>query len=106
MRLSLSVPSIKSTKQVVCGQCHSYSNHLFERLGSELGPWDGMTMKQEFCDALVSACGTQIDFGGPGEYDGLTYCEKHVGDVDGWSYPYTDREYKVHAAAANDCPRT
>lgn len=50
-------------------------------------------MKQDFCDALVSACGTEIDFGGPEEYDGDTYCEKHVGDVDGWSYPFTDRKY-------------
>lgn len=54
-----------------------------------------MTMKQDFCDELVNTCGTEIDFGGPAEYDGLSYCEKHVGDVDGWSYPYTDREYHL-----------
>ncbi|CAN0031064.1 unnamed protein product [Scytosiphon promiscuus] len=78
-------------KQVLCGQCHSYSNHLFERLGGDFGPWDGMTMKREFCDAYVDTCADQIVFG---EYDGLSYCDHHVGGIDGedelWSYPYTD----------------
>ena len=79
--------------QVVCGVCHSYSAHLYERLGAELGALDGMTMKQEFCDELVDACADEI----PGisrTYDGLTYCEKHVGDTGDqfWSYPYTERE--------------
>eukprot|EP00752_Nemacystus_decipiens_P007896 g7055.t1 len=76
----------------MCIQCHSFSNHLFERLGPEFGLLDGMNLKQDFCEALVSACGNQIDFGGPEEYDGLSYCEQHAG-LDGdefWSYPYTD----------------
>eukprot|EP00904_Undaria_pinnatifida_P003872 jgi/Undpi1/13486/HiC_scaffold_8.g03145.m1 len=67
--------------------------HLYERLGAELGALDGMTMKQEFCDELVDACADEI----PGisrTYDGLTYCEKHVGDTGDqfWSYPYTEPE--------------
>lgn len=85
--------------QLVCIQCHSFSNHLFERLGVEFGPFDGMNLKQDFCEALVLACDNQIAFGGPMEYEGLTYCEQHVG-VDGdmfWSYPYTDREYPTAA---------
>eukprot|EP00752_Nemacystus_decipiens_P013406 g11871.t1 len=80
-------------QQVVCGQCHSFSAHLFEQLGAELGPWDGMSMKQDFCDALIDACGDEIAFGGPAEYDGLSYCEKHVGTSGTdlfWSYPYVD----------------
>eukprot|EP00903_Cladosiphon_okamuranus_P008193 g7889.t1 len=79
-------------KQLVCIQCHSFSNHLFERLGNDFGLLDGMNLKQEYCDALVSACGNQIDFGGPAEYGGLTYCEQHVGPNgdEFWSYPYTD----------------
>lgn len=84
----------------MCGQCHSFSAHTFELLGAELGPWDGMSMKQDFCDALIDACGDQIDFGGPAEYDGLTYCEKHVGTSGSdvfWSYPYSDREFDRHA---------
>eukprot|EP00903_Cladosiphon_okamuranus_P010019 g9501.t1 len=80
-------------KQVLCGQCHSFSAHLFELIGADFGAWDGMTMKQDFCDALIDACGDEIPFGGPAEYDGLTYCEQHVGTsgTDSfWSYPYTD----------------
>jgi len=81
---------------VICGQCHSFSAHLYEILGSELGPWDGMTMKREFCDALTSQCAGQIVFGGPAEYDGLDFCDKHVGDTNGddrfWSYPYQEGE--------------
>ncbi len=80
----------------MCAQCHSFSAHLFEKLGSELGPWDGMTLKNDFCNALVTECTGQIAFGGLTEYDGQTYCEKHVGGVGGadqfWSYPYVDRE--------------
>ena len=86
--------------QVLCGQCHSYSGHLFEKIGAELGPWDGMTMKREFCDELVDECDGQIDFGGPAEYDGQSFCDKHVGGIDGedqfWSFPYTDREPILH----------
>lgn len=77
--------------QVVCGVCHSYSAHLYERLGSELGGADGMTMKDSFCQELVKECAGEISFP---TYGGLSYCEKHVGD-DGdqfWSYPYTERE--------------
>ena len=78
----------------MCTQCHSFSAHLFERLGSEFGPFDGMNLKQEFCEALLLACDSQVTFGGQAEY-GMSYCEQHVG-LDGdkfWSYPYTDREY-------------
>lgn len=74
-----------------CGQCHSYSAHLYELLGAELGLPDGMTMKSEFCEELVAACTGQIPFP---DYDGVDYCTKHVGgDSDlFWSYPYTERE--------------
>eukprot|EP00903_Cladosiphon_okamuranus_P006180 g6077.t1 len=81
-------------KQVECGQCHSYSGHLFENLGGELGVEDGMTMKSDFCEALVKACSGEIDFR---TYDGggTTYCEKHTGDQLQdffWSYPYVEPE--------------
>lgn len=83
----------------MCGQCHSFSAHLYEILGSELGPWDGMTMKREFCDALTSECSGQIAFG---EYDGLDFCDKHVGGTDGndrfWSYPYQEGEDNTQIA--------
>ena len=89
--LSYCFPS--RTPQVVCGVCHSYSAHLYQRLGPELDTLDGMTMKTAFCNELVDACKDEI----PAvvkTYDGLSYCEKHVGDTGDqfWSYPYTERE--------------
>ncbi|CAM9894089.1 unnamed protein product [Pylaiella littoralis] len=81
-------------KEVQCGQCHSYSGHLFELLGADLGPSDGMIMKNDFCNDLVSKCAGQIIF--PDYPDGETYCEKHTGGSDDndnfWSYPYTEPE--------------
>lgn len=79
--------------QVSCGSCHSYSGHLFEKMGEELGIFDGMTMKRDFCDELVLACEGQMEFR---VYDdGMDYCTKHVnGTTDRfWSFPYTEREY-------------
>lgn len=78
--------------QVVCGQCHSYSGHLYEVLGAELGVEDGMTMKSDFCEELVGACAGQIDFPA---YDGTSYCDKHTGGGNDlfWSYPYTECEF-------------
>lgn len=89
------------TKQVQCGQCHSYSGHLFADIGSELGVEDGMTMKLAFCEELVKECSGEIDFP---TYDGggTTYCEKHTGDQVNdffWSYPYEERE-RVGAGTA------
>lgn len=74
--------------QVVCGVCHSYSAHLYEVLGAELGGTDGMTMKSSFCNDYVSACEDQIVFS-------ADYCEVHTGGGDDlyWSYPYVEREY-------------
>lgn len=80
---------ISTQHQVLCGQCHSYSAHLFDRLGAELGLWDGMTMTRDFCDELIDKCGNEIDFGGPAEYGGLSYCAKHVGTDQFWAYPYS-----------------
>lgn len=79
-------PPIPAFIQVVCGPCNSYSGHLYERLGSELGTPDGMTMKTEFCNDLVTACTGQMEFP---TYDGVSYCDKHVGDQGDqlWSYP-------------------
>lgn len=50
-----------------------------------------MTMKDSFCQELVKECDGEISFP---TYDGLSYCEKHVGDGGDqfWSYPYTERE--------------
>ncbi|CAN0441744.1 unnamed protein product [Pylaiella littoralis] len=78
-------------KQVVCGVCHSYSGHLYEKLGAELGALDGMTMKSDFCEELVTACAGQIIFP---TYDGKDYCTKHTGGGSDqfWSYPYTQPE--------------
>lgn len=80
---------ISSLDQVACGPCHSFSGHLYERLGAELGDRDGMTMKSGFCAELVAACEGEIEFS---TYDGESYCEKHVGGgVDmTWSYPIDD----------------
>ncbi|CAM9268154.1 unnamed protein product, partial [Hapterophycus canaliculatus] len=77
---------------VVCGVCSSYSGHLYEQLGAELGALDGMTMKSSFCEELVSECGEQISF--PTYDDGKDYCEKHTGGGDDffWSYPYEEPE--------------
>ncbi len=84
-------------KQVVCGVCHSYSGHLYERLGDELGGLDGMTMKNDFCQELVSACEAFITFP---TYDGEDYCTKHTGGGDDqyWSYPYEECEKHMNAA--------
>lgn len=83
--------------QVQCGVCHSYSAHLYERLGSELGGDDGMTMKDSFCQELVTECSGEISFP---TYGDLSYCEKHVGDGGDqfWSYPYTEREGDIVVA--------
>ncbi|CAM9121681.1 unnamed protein product, partial [Hapterophycus canaliculatus] len=77
--------------QVVCGVCHSYSGHLYEQLGAELGILDGMTMKSLFCEELVDACSGQVTF--PTYDGGEDYCEKHTGGGDDffWSYPYEER---------------
>ncbi|CAN0382047.1 unnamed protein product [Pylaiella littoralis] len=98
--------------QVQCGQCHSYSGHLFEILGAEYGVTDGMTMTNSFCDDLISACDGQIIF--PDYPDGETYCEKHTGgsgdDDFFWSYPYTEPEIfepglnEVFSLSDNDFP--
>ncbi|CAM9165509.1 unnamed protein product [Scytosiphon promiscuus] len=79
-------------KEVVCGICHSYSGHLYEQLGAELGILDGMTMKSAFCEELVDACSGQVTF--PTYDDGEDYCEKHTGGGDDffWSYPYDEPE--------------
>lgn len=77
--------------QVVCGVCNSYSAHLYERLGSELGGEDGMTMKAQFCADYVAACQGEIVFP---TYGGQDYCTKHEGtftppaEGEFWSYPY------------------
>ncbi|CAM9211348.1 unnamed protein product, partial [Sphacelaria rigidula] len=76
-------------QQVVCGVCGSYSAHLYEILGSELGT-DGLMMKMEFCTGLVTACAGQITFK---TYDGVDYCTKHTGGGKTdlfWSYPYEE----------------
>ncbi|CBJ28225.1 glucose sorbosone dehydrogenase [Ectocarpus siliculosus] len=78
-------------KEVVCGRCHSFSAHLYENLAPELGLLDGMTMKSDFCNELLTACGGQINFP---TYDNNTvdYCTKHTGGGDDffWSYPYEE----------------
>ncbi|CAN0318172.1 unnamed protein product, partial [Ectocarpus sp. 12 AP-2014] len=80
-------------KQVVCARCHSFSAHLYEYLGAELGMLDGLTMTSAFCNDLVTACAGQIDFP---TYDGgsVDYCTKHTGGGDDffWSYPYEEPE--------------
>lgn len=52
-----------------------------------------MTLKNDFCDELVTACTGQLTFG---TYDDGTtdYCTKHTGGTTDqyWSYPYTERE--------------
>lgn len=78
-------------KEVVCGPCHSYSAHLYEKLGKELGSDDGMTMRNDFCQELVKTCASQVEFK---TYGGESYCEKHTGGGKDmyWSYPYTEPE--------------
>lgn len=53
-----------------------------------------MTMKESFCEQLVKECSGEIKFP---TYDGLSYCDKHVGSGGDqfWSYPYTERENKT-----------
>lgn len=85
--------------KVVCGPCHSFSGHLFERLGSELGARDGMTTKSGFCAEFVDACEGQIEFPA---YDGESYCDKHVGGSSDmtWSYPIDENGERVSFASA------
>lgn len=91
------------TFQVVCGVCHSFSGHLFERLGGELGIVDGMTMKNDFCEELVDACQGQIPF--PSYENGDDYCEKHTGGATDkyWSFPYMERECLCSALMIHLC---
>lgn len=89
-----------SVHQVACGPCNSYSAHLYEVLGAELGPEDGMTMKNSFCEELVAACEGQIDFP---TYDGESYCEKHTlgSSSDAyWSYPLDPEGKPEHDPSA------
>ncbi|CAM9759383.1 unnamed protein product [Scytosiphon promiscuus] len=78
--------------QVVCGICTSFSGHLYERLAPELGVEDGLTMKNDFCSELITACDGQITF--PTYDDGEDYCTKHTGGDEDlfWSYPYEEAE--------------
>lgn len=74
--------------------CHSYSGHLYEVLGAELGALDGLTMTNDFCDELTTACDGQITFP---TYDGDDYCTKHTGGTTDqfWSYPYIEGGSRV-----------
>lgn len=88
-------------QQVMCGTCHSFSAHLYERLGAMLGPWDGMTMTRDFCAKFTAACSKKVDGRATIEfpnYSGASYCEMHVGSRDGednyWSFPYTEGAHK------------
>lgn len=83
--------------QVACGKCHSFSGHLYERLGDQLGTVDGMTMKRAFCEELVGTCGGQINFAQMSYLDGNVekdYCDMHVGGSSDqyWSFPFTERK--------------
>ena len=77
--------------QVLCGVCGSYSGHLYERLADDLGTYEGLTIKNEFCTGLTSACAGQIDFP---DYDGEDYCTVHSngGEDLFWSFPYESGE--------------
>lgn len=83
---------------------------MFARLGENFGPWDGMSMKREFCEAFVDACGDEINLGGALEYHGLDYCDQHVGggisdDDEFWSFPYNDGENTTQRVK-NSCSGT
>lgn len=74
--------------QVLCGLCHPYSAHLFERLDT----MDGLTMTNEFCNEFFSACESELALASD-------YCDIHTGgDVDQyWSYPLViDGESVMH----------
>ncbi|CBJ29140.1 conserved unknown protein [Ectocarpus siliculosus] len=62
--------------EVMCGTCHPWSGHLFERLDT------AMTLTQEFCSQFYGECATQL--GLPADY-----CEVHAGPEGDqyWSYP-------------------
>ncbi|CAN0005800.1 unnamed protein product, partial [Ectocarpus sp. 4 AP-2014] len=62
--------------EVMCGTCHPWSGHLFERLDT------AMTLTQEFCSDFYGECATQL--GLPADY-----CEVHAGPEGDqyWSYP-------------------
>lgn len=82
---------------MLCGVCGTYSGHLYERLVDEFGTENGLTMKNEFCTNLITACDGQIDFP---DYDGVGYCTIHAGGGETdlfWSYPYEDGEYTTCA---------
>ncbi|CAB1115398.1 unnamed protein product [Ectocarpus sp. CCAP 1310/34] len=60
----------------MCGTCHPWSGHLFERLDT------AMTLTQEFCSEFYGECATQL--GLPADY-----CVVHAGPEGDqyWSYP-------------------
>lgn len=111
MRLIFSAPLCSSCStnnngivvcQVACGKCHSYSGHLYQRLGPTLGTWDGLTMKSDFCEEVVEKCDGQFGLSDLDYADGKDYCETHVGgNTDQfWSFPYTEREYELFISHA------
>lgn len=74
----------------MCGICNSYSAHLYAELAGDLGVADGLMMKKDFCESLVTACEGQLMFP---DYDGVDYCTVHTGGGENdqfWSYPYEE----------------
>lgn len=81
------LPAYDPDMQVLCGVCHPYSAHLYERLNVA----DGLTMTIDFCSEFYTECSEQL---------GLAedYCEVHTGGGETdqyWSYPLViDGEYE------------
>lgn len=64
--------------KVICGVCHPWSGHLYQRLGT------AMTLTQDFCDDFYTACSGQLTLSD-------TYCDFHAGEGDEdlfYAYPY------------------
>lgn len=79
---------------MLCSVCGPFSGHLYEQITDKTV--DGLTMKTQFCEDYVSACGSQIDF--PSDY-----CEVHTlnsADIY-WSYPYAEEEGEYYIVSAS-----
>eukprot|EP00611_Tribonema_gayanum_P020233 TRINITY_DN3651_c0_g1_i1.p1 TRINITY_DN3651_c0_g1~~TRINITY_DN3651_c0_g1_i1.p1 ORF type:complete len:626 (+),score=165.99 TRINITY_DN3651_c0_g1_i1:383-2260(+) len=47
-------------QQVTCGSCQPWSAHLFQELGTTLGPRNGMMLCHDFCGQVYTECGASL----------------------------------------------
>lgn len=76
--------------QFLCGTCHPFAGHLYERLGT------AMTITNEFCAELTAECADQLNLN-------EDFCDYHTGGGEDqfWSYPLVIEEGTQACRAGN-----